>query len=196
VEKQKPRTVNEIVDEIIIKRELIEPSHRQEVLTEIANLKKLAGAAPFWGYKKENRDCANALRKQIEKLQKTLDEMPNHMARMFFGPNEVVPIVVMATNAGENYHALTGALRDLLDRCRLIEMNPPGVQRSTDHLQRRVAKAAKLLMQQSGKRVGSSSPESPFRLLAGLLYEAVTEVVHKDMERACDYIARVPIRTE
>jgi len=84
----KRRAVSEIVDEII-KNGLIEPSLRQEVETAIANVKMLAErGGPLWGYKKENLDCATDLRKRIEKLQKTLEEMPGHMLAMFFAPDE------------------------------------------------------------------------------------------------------------
>jgi hypothetical protein len=103
---------------------------------------------------------------------------------------------VTVTKAEKNTLAFIEALRKLRDRCRQLEAAQPGIHPNTDHLQRQVAKAAKVLMQQSDKRIGSSSPNSPFRLLAGLLYEAVTGVAGKDMERACDYIASVPIRTE
>ncbi len=195
MEKQERRTVNEIVDEII-KGELIEPSLRQEALTSIANVKMLADrGGPLWGNKKENLECATALRKQIEKLQKTLEKMPGHMLLLFFAPDEDAEAVVMATNAEKNTFAFVESLRELHSRCKQLEAAKPGIDGNIDHLQRQVAVAAKVLMQQSDKRIGSSSPKSPFRVLAGLLYEAVTGVAGKDMERACDYVARVPVRT-
>jgi len=155
------RTPEKIVDEII-KRDLIDPSLRQPALEAINNLKTLADFGSLWGNAKENLEWTAELRRRIEKLQKTLETMPQHMLMLVFESGEDISAELRAKRALENTAAFSIALGQLHSRCNQLEIGKPGHDGKYQHRQRQVAVAAKVLMVRSGRRVGSSSPKSPF----------------------------------
>jgi hypothetical protein len=86
------------------------------------------------------------------------------------------------------------AILDVMrEQCELVLEHEVGAHRSKGLRQERAARAAADLMDEHGLPVKSNSPTSSYRVVARLLFAAITGRVSKkgsDIERACKDIAR------
>jgi hypothetical protein len=169
----------------------------------------------------EAPNAANTLklRRQIEKLVKLLDAGDRHCAFVLFAPEESETLDSMVDEADGrgvrfgielgNLRAaidlglrpacdgpLTRGLDDLRVRSDRLRDGAPGEHGLSGYTQKQAAIAAKELMERWSRRPGSTDRESPFRRIASLLYEAMTGEADRDMERACDAVLRIQIRTK
>jgi hypothetical protein len=188
------RSDTEIVDDIV--RECGDASVEKQVRLLIEGLRVLKSSAPFNGYRRENQQYLAAVRKQIDKLEKTLKAAPaSFKFTMLFAPNQSATLDTMYQKAEACWEYLSGEMARLRARCdRFIELGL-GEHGAAGYQQERAAIAARELIEQSGKPLAWSSPTSSYRVVAGLLFEAMTGEQGRDMERACEAMARVPIRS-
>jgi hypothetical protein len=159
------------------------------------------------------------LRRQIDKLLKLLDSGTRPSPFFLFAPIESENLDRMFDEAegrcfrfGSDLGVLRNAtdlglrpledgplirgLADLQVRCRALMSGSPGEHGLSGRLQKQAAIAARELMERWGRKPGSTDRGSPFRRIASLLYEAVTKEMDHDMERACDVVLRIQIRSE
>jgi hypothetical protein len=170
------------------------------VLEKIDDLRKWK-PEPLWGYYKENKKSAAAVRKWIEKLHAALEKFPD--VRMLFAPenSDDLDLDTMLQETADRGRAFMESLGKLHTRCESIEASikarkKPGAHRSLDPLQKQVAIEARLLMEACGKTATDGSAGSTFGKVGSLLFEAVTGEIDKDLQRACKAVRTVRIRTE
>jgi hypothetical protein len=92
----------------------------------------------------------------------------------------------------KRHEALTSMLEELRARCHRILELQPGVHGGAGYRQMRVARFSRALMKRCGLPLVYTNPNSAYRMVASLLYEAVTGEGDKDLERACKVVARRP----
>ena len=188
------RSDTEIVADIV--RECGDASVEKQVSILIYGLRVLKSSAPLVGYRRENQQYLAAVRKQIDKLEKTLRAAPEAFKfSILFASDESATLDTMFQEAEARWEYLSGEMARLRARCdKFIELGL-GEHRSAGYQQERAAIAARELVERSSKPLAWSSPTSAYRVVAGLFYEAMTGEQGRDMERACEAMARVPIRS-
>jgi hypothetical protein len=142
---------------------------KASVLQKISDLQKLTG--PVWGNRTANHEYISDTRKDIDRLQRRLEKLPGHVRYRLFMPDFGLPSDKQA------------------------ETTKPGAHASSNHLQRKCAVEAKVLMEDRGLPVVDGRLTSKFGRIASLLYEAVTGAC-QDLEWACRAVVNVPIVRE
>lgn len=195
------RTTDEIVADIIRALDAA-AAIKPTVLLAIDGLRQLSKYPPLTGYRKDNERFAQRLKKWADDGNRLFADAPKDFnLHMLFAPENCGPlnsregIEAMARQAAAGYAALTGWLAHLRSKCDWIIQNKIGEHRHAGINQERVAIAARELCERVGKPLAYSSPTSAYRIVAGLLYEAMTGEQGRDMERACEFIAQTTIVT-
>jgi len=193
------RTVDEIVREITQALEY-GPAIKPMVLTLIDGLRELRKYGPLSGYRKDNEKFARRLKRWVDDGNQIFAEVPeNFNVYMLFASENCGPlntperVEAMAQQAEAGHATLKAWLTTLRSRCEWIIRAKIGEHRHAGYNQERVAIAARELCEEAGKPLAYSSPTSAYRIVAGLLYEAMTGEQGRDMERACEFIALRPI---
>lgn len=114
---------------------------------------------------------------------------------MLFAPEEFESVEMMMQEAEQRYEALATILAGVRDRCTWVAETKIGGHRLSGLPQERAAIASREIMQRCGLPLAYSSPTSPYRVVAGLVFEAMTGEFGRDMERACEDMAAATIRT-
>jgi hypothetical protein len=204
----KRRSMDEIATEVC-KLLGIRKAHKPVVQRLLSEQAVFKGQPPVEGYRTENLAYLKKFREQVAALRKTIMDRPNHMLSFFlFEPESLLyaplpggnsfpilskAIAEAAQKAAARSVSLIGMLAKLEICCNYLIKCTPGKHRSAGTGQLQAARRAKMLMEMVGRRPTTSSPQSPYRVLAGLLYEAQTGVASQDLERACKEALRSPI---
>jgi hypothetical protein len=157
----------------------------------------LIGAAPFiknagpaTGNRRANAELAGDLLKWIARGEKLFERLKGGDLIMFFAP----PGPIVMPEDLERAVRQAAARRDLwLDalrtRCEWIIQQQIGEHGHTDHMQRAAAIAAAHLCRKAGKPTAWASSTSTFRMVASLVFEAMTGQRDVELERACEFAA-------
>lgn len=143
------------------------------------------------GNRKKNLEPIRKVRSRIESLQEALREMPKH-ARYFLFSFEEKEQDCRTAFAEERQQKAVARVRDMVRllnglhaRCDELIVNPPVHCKSLDHNEQLASEEAWDFMRRHFKRPVNDTPQSPFRVIASLFYEAKTGEVDVDLERAC-----------
>ena len=139
-----------------------------------------------------------------------VQQMPHFVYLMLWGPENIAALdqegiealdqksfdeAFVEVQKGEL--ALLSMLWKLHERCHRILDLRLGEHGSAGHQQVRAAAVSRELMERCGLPLAYASPTSAYRVVASLLYEEMMGEYGKDLERACETVARRPaIRTE
>jgi hypothetical protein len=151
----------------------------------------IAPGTPLWGYRQENLEHVEALRKQIEKLQEALRDLPPRALVLLFAPevsgtDDRLPSIQTQQKAVARIQGVVTMLIRLRARCDQIAADRPGKHKLAGYRQEAAADQAwDLLLRHNKRPTNSSSSTSLFREVAGLLYEGMTGEFGIDLERAC-----------
>jgi hypothetical protein len=156
------------------------------ILRDLDSLKR-----PLWGYRGENREATEALRKQFKGMQAALKAAPAAALFLLFDTrgNERVDAVPSAERV-EIVHTrirrFAETLAYLAGRCDELSAERPGKRKGAGYREEMAAVEAFRLIRRMGLHPSNSSSEtSLLRIVASLLYEAVTGAQGVDLERAC-----------
>lgn len=160
-------------------------------------LLKLKPYPPLDGWRADNTKFATAWREWIEQGDALLKAVPeNFNVHALFVP-EIISLNETAEQTEARYaqaeichEYLVTILAALHRRCGWIIEHQFGEHRSAGFQQERCAIAAGELMQCCGLPLAWSSSTSAYRRVATLLFEATTGTFGRDMERACETMAR------
>ncbi len=151
----------------------------------------IAPGTPLWGYRQENLEHIEALRKQIEKLQEALRDLPDRALFLLFAPevsgtDDRLPSIQTRQKVEARIRGVVTMLTRLRARCDQIAADRPGKHKSAGYRQEAAADEAwDLLVRHNKQPTNSSSSTSLFRKVASLLYEGMTGEFGVDLERAC-----------
>jgi hypothetical protein len=133
---------------------------------------------------------AGELAELIAALESRLKHLPDPLADYLFGPqiarHALMPVDdIMATTLADK--------RTLLDRLGLMRCDcqrqrppPESSGPEQDRAKHHCAALARNLMKAFSKLQITGTAEGPYRVIAGLLYEGLTEKAEVDLKRACD----------
>jgi hypothetical protein len=211
-DKAPPRSVDKIAQDIITKLDAGRTIAIERMVRRlIDNLRQIKDKPPEFGNQRENLEYLRELRKDIDRLMKTLRRFPNENVFMtLFAP--YLEIQAPDCRASSVVQAINAKMEDattqyaegvlwfeaLRDRCDLIAKVRPGKHPHYGQQQFRAALAARVAMAKVGKKATSGTWQSRFRQVATLFYEATTGEPEMDIERACDEVLHLPlsVRTE
>jgi hypothetical protein len=195
------RSVDEIVTDIMktIADASPPPAQEDRVRRLIAALSNLKHYGPLNGNRADNKEFAERLLKWLDKGETLMRGSPkNFNFSMLFAPDPAVAesMVTIYEQADARYEMLAEILSAMHRRCEWIIKTGFGEHAHTGYQQERAAIAAGELMNECSLPHAYSSPLSPYRMVASLLYEAMTGEFGKDVERACEAMARKATATE
>jgi hypothetical protein len=169
----------------------IDAGEVRPIVETLAALKR-----PLWGNAVNNIEHFKTLRARIEKLQKTLRTVPEHVLFMTFAPEDSETLDTMSVEADRSLGDFVTTLGELRTRCDKNIAARPGAHGHFRHREHAAAIEARLLMEKCGQQI-TLSAESLFNRVTALLYQAAWGGETKDMRRACEAVASAPsIRTE
>jgi hypothetical protein len=160
----------------------------------------IAPGTPLWGYRQENLEHIEAVRKQIEKLQEALSDLPPRALALLFSPevsgtDDLLPSIQTQQKAVARTRGVVAMLLQLRARCDQIAADRPGKHKLAGYRQEAAAgEAWNLLVRHNKQPTNSSSSTSLFRKVASLLYEGMTGEFGVDLERACGATFKEPPR--
>jgi hypothetical protein len=189
------RTIDEIVREVVQTLQT-DQAFEPVVRLLVDGLRQLSKYGPLSGYRKDNKEFAQRLKRWVEDGENIFGKLPeNFNVHMLFAPEDCGPlntperVEAMARQAELGYETLRRWLTTLKIRCEWIIRSNIGEHRHAGYQQERAAVAARELCEKAGRPLAWSSPTSAYRIVAGLLYEVMTGEQGRDMERACEFIA-------
>jgi hypothetical protein len=158
--------------------------------------------APMEGNRKANKAYARKILRWIGDGQKLIAGVPKTIFLALFCHEQNAPL-----NSPEAMEALIGPalakhaeftawLANLRARCEWVIQKNIGEHGHAGHIQKQAAIGAISLCEKFGQPLAWSSPTSAYRIVAGLLYEAMTGEQGRDMERACELMAKRKTQTE
>jgi hypothetical protein len=164
---------------------------------------------PFTGNRKKNLEYVKELGGQIDELKKTLRQAPNPLCAVLFAPERFWSVWVPQSTSTEidpkvrDYLAreperLTRLVEELdriraeCDRVILLKLGKHGAVR---YQQERAAIASREVMRYCGLSLARSR-SSTYCKVAGLFFEAATGEYDRDLLRACEALARDPLRAQ
>jgi len=172
-----------------------------DVQATIRKMAALDRGAPLWGNREENLKALKAIKKQAERLQTSLRDMPDTLRVLLFAPEHFnhlgtdVPSTKMQGQITARFLTTTKMLTWLRYRCSQLTGNAPGIHGNADYRKELAANEAYDFLRCWGRRPASPKSEtSLFREVAALFYEGLTGEQGSDLERAC--IAVLKRRTE
>jgi hypothetical protein len=149
------------------------------------------GAAPVWGYRKENQLAFETVHQCAVALHAALKAMPGRAQFLMFAPtlsgtNNLIPSAATQKEVERNCTGGVSFLNYLQARCTQLLAAKPGEHKNVRFRQRWVADEARKLLARHGKQAtNSSSSLSLFRTTSSLLWEGIFDEQGKDLERAC-----------
>jgi hypothetical protein len=194
------RSLDEIVRELMDKQdqqELNKEAFELDLRSTIDTAKVLFSTAglspqPLWGFRQDNIDGIEAVHRQIEKLQRGLQALPDRARFLLFAPSQItgrlsrMPSQAEQQQTLKNVGLVVSMLARLRTRCDQLLADPPGDHGLTRFREKWIAEETKALLERHGQRVtNSSSSTSHFRQSTSLVWEAVTEEYGKDLQKAC-----------
>jgi hypothetical protein len=169
-----------------------------EIISRLAGgVRQLKQHGPLPGFRKANKKYLHKVRDRLNGLETALRDAPEGFPfLMLLAPYEAATLDEMYAKAENRWDYLAEELGWLRARInRLIETGI-GEHGAAGYQQERAAVASAELMHACGLPLAYSSPTSPYRKVAGLFFEVMTGEQGHDLERACEAMAQVPIRTE
>jgi len=193
--KREPRPDADIVADIV--KACGDESIRPHALAQIDILRKLKDYAPYGGYRRENLPYLKKLKSRIEAVEKTLRTPPPGFSPvLLFGPAEAPTVDDAIRQSEARWEQVSAHLVWLRERCAHLIKVEIGEHRSSGYPQECAAMGATDLMKLCRKPLAWSSPTSAYRIVAGLLFEAVYGEQGRDLERACEVMSKRPIQTQ
>jgi hypothetical protein len=198
------RSADEIVQDIFklgVRRTIALEQLARQLIRNLVGYKP-----PAFGNRRENARYLQKLRNDINRLRRTLGQIPNdNLFLTLFAPE--LKIWTPDSRASSFAQALDAMMEDaksrhgkyvlvlavLGDRCGLIADARPGKHKRYGFQQYRAAMAARVFLVQAGEKATSGSWKSLYRRLTSLFNEAATGEQGADMERACDEVLRLPL---
>jgi hypothetical protein len=152
---------------------------------------------PLWGFKQENREAIEELRKQIKNLQAVLKRLPSVVLPLLFnleqdGSTSQIPSHAEQQRILDRVRRYCGANAHLYNRCTQLLATEPGAHKNIKHRQRWAAEQAWLMLHRTGKKPVGGTETSLFGKVTGLLYEAMTGKCDVDLERTCKGVLHNP----
>jgi hypothetical protein len=171
---------------------------------------------PFTGNRPINEEYARDLRKQIDKLKKTLKRAPQPVSAALFAPEMFFKLAVwQGTMLGINPQTrsylsqtpkrlalLLEQLNWLRAQCDQIIRIKLGTYKSQDHRKLHAAIASRELLESVDEYTGGKlspltvSLTSDYCRIASLFFEAATGRYVGDFRQACETVAPRPLRTK
>ena len=156
-----------------------------ELAVDWAFMRRYAG--PAGGFRQENVESATKIRKWIEagigpENEYLVSGLIFEPASALFGDEHWAAMA--------EQESLAEALNELRRRCDRIIQSQPGKHRNAGYQQEKAAEYSRELMEKCGLPLIHTNPYGPYRAVASLLYELMTGDADKDLERACEVVAR------
>jgi hypothetical protein len=153
---------------------------------------------PLIGYRRDNIEYANKLRKWINKGEELLLNPPEGFNfDMLFALNTAETVSDLMRDADARKEYLHEVLSVMLNRCSKIIATKFGEHGSSGYQQEQAAIASGELMQHCGLPLTYSTDNSKYCEVARIFYEEMTgKAGDTDLYRACQRMARKTIRTE
>ncbi len=183
------------------------------VATMVRLMEAIGDSPPGAGFQKDNLEYAAKLREWIcagigddeVQLGGLICVSPGAFGwLLLWGPEDIAALdpeellspdylsLATASLGMERLNSLRLVLMDLRRRCdRLIELRI-GKHKNFGYRQQRAAVFSRHLMERYKLPLAYTSRTSPYRVVASLLYEAMTGEYGRDLERACENVARQP----
>jgi hypothetical protein len=171
----------------------------QELVVAATGMSKFP---PMKGNRKVNLKYARQVLQWIGAGQGLFADMPEPFLPFLFGLKQDGPVnsperlEALVRPAQSEYAIFTAWLANLQASCEWIIQEKIGEHGRAGYQQERAAVAAARLCERFGRTLAWSSPLSSYRIVTGLLYEAMTGEPDRDLERACKTIADRMTQTE
>jgi hypothetical protein len=194
-----PRTRAESIDAIMEQLGRNEPAIRVEVAAAIED------SFQFFHhhdglFNREGQDAMVASARRIiaavAGLQAQLEAAPELLRNFLFTAPlaRIDPPQDLLAARDQHRQSIVASLQGVrLDCERLVAQTKARPGPEGDRAQLHCARLAQLLMKRFSARKISGSEKGPFRLIAGLLYEALTGREEVDLKRHCDAVMKAPI---
>jgi hypothetical protein len=164
-----------------------------DVQSTIRKMCAVDRGAPLWGNRAENLRALKALNDHVERLQRSLRDMPDTLRVLLFASGEIdgigtdVPSTEMQDKITARLRATVTMLALLRHRCSQLTVSEPGIiHGNADYRKELAAGEAHDFLGRWGKRPASPKSEtSLFRNVSALLYEGLTGEQGSNLERAC-----------
>ena len=153
-------------------------------------IEKLGPAA---GNRRANAKLARELLKWIAHGESLFDRFGGAGLVMLFappGPIDTPDNLELATRQAQGWRDMW--IDTLRARCEWIIRAGIGEHGHVDHMQRTAAIAAADLCRKASKPLHWASPVSSFRIVASLMFEAMTGQPNAELQRACEFVASRP----
>jgi hypothetical protein len=181
------RSIDEIVADITAELGLDIEAAARAYIGVGGILEKLG---PATGNRRANAKLARELLKWIERGKKLFERFEGGDLLVFFGPPGPISTPEYLGLATRQAEARRDVWVDTLrEQCQSIIQEQIGEHGGVEHMQRAAAISAAALCRQAGKPLAWASPISSFRMVAGLIFEAMTGYHGAELQRACEFAA-------